>query len=257
MQALVVTHDTHKQEKAIRELLTPVGQAFGIDIVIRGFVKAVGYHVGLVLVVRKHIAGRKVIGGGGDNPVNGAEEPVHQRAIELQKHFLSDNVGVITQYAGLAVCCVEMQQIHQWPGEVVVDDIMLPCQFPEPFEYLTGQPGGCEVDVLPGLVHLMAAHLQRSICRGWTERQHAVFHPQGLTGLAQLKDGLLNTTRGFRHVGLEQMQHAHHEYLAALYVSVVIRAQRSQLNWRDRSSPPWRNLSCSSLSSIRRSIWVR
>src|SRR5690606_6678755 len=143
-------------------------------------------------------------------------ELVHQRTIELQQHPLTDNIRVVTQDTGFVVACVQMQQVHQWPGEVVVDDVMLPDQLPEAAEHLPGQSGRRQIDIEFCLVNLVVAHSDRM--RRWfcTEGQHAASHTPWEAGLAQLENGLFDAAHGVGQVGLEKVQYSHQQLPTAL-----------------------------------------
>src|SRR5690606_41154872 len=93
-------------------------------------------------IARQYIAGGQIVWGSGDDLVDRPQEAVHQRAVESQEGLLTHDVRMVAEHAWFAMPGVEVHQVHQWPWEVVVDDIHVSSQFTEAPENFPGQEIG-------------------------------------------------------------------------------------------------------------------
>lgn len=131
MQALVVTQGTNEQKEWTGELSLPVIQPLRIGSGITGWIDADGNDAGFVGVLCQNRAGGKIVGGGGDNMIDASKEAVHQGAVEPGQVFLFDDVGVIGKQRRFFQLAAEVHQIHEWPGEVVMDKVGMRGEVPE------------------------------------------------------------------------------------------------------------------------------
>lgn len=209
MQALVVAHHPDEQEEPRPEFLSPVLQTLCRRLRVAGLVQAVGDHPGLFPVLAEHVAGAEVVGRRHRDPIDAMKEAPHQRPVQFQQDALADDVRMVGDHARLVHTGEEMHQVHERPGEVVVDHVRLRRQLAELLEHAQGKPGGGELQVEPGAMHHMSTEGHDRRMRIAAQGQDVVVDPPRPAALAKLEDHLFDPAYRLAQVGLVEVQYPH------------------------------------------------
>ena len=122
---------------------------------------------------------------------------------------LANDVRVIADHAGFLGGRAEMHQIHERPGEVIIDHVGFGCQLAKLLEDAVGKARRGQLKIHPGLMNLMFADLQHAWRRIVAQRQHRALDTVTGAAFAHLEDDLFDATHGVGQIGFIKVQNSH------------------------------------------------
>ena len=169
------------------------------------FVQAKGNDFDLVLKTAYHVAGGEVVGRCAYDTVDGSQEPIHHWTVQQAQRALADDIGVVGQDRRPLRSRSQVQQVAEWPREVVVDDIGPLGETSVHGEGLQRHPAGSDLDVATSAIDLCfaaAKHQGRGI--GAQRQQPIVIAPR-LGKETDLPNYLFDTSLAIGKVGSVDM----------------------------------------------------
>src|SRR5690606_13286864 len=121
------------------------------------------------------------------------------------------NIRVVGDHHRFLDTSEEMQQIHEWPGEVVMDHIGLLSKLAEAIDYAIGKPCGRDMQMKFGAMHAVISDHQLAGPGIVAESKHLAVDTMGKAALAELEDHLLNAAHRIGQVGFKKVQYAHQQ----------------------------------------------
>ena len=209
VQALVITQHADEQEEFVAHARAPAREARSVRFRIAGLVEPERDHARLVAVAAQHGRRGQVVRRRGDDRIDAVQEPVHQRPVQLQQHFLAHDVGVVGDDGRLVDTGQEMRQVHEGPRKMVMHDVRRARHARQPADRAQRHGVRRHLDIQRHAVDRIAFVFERREVAPARQRQHLVRDAQAPGAGADLADDLLDAADGIGKMGLVKMQDTH------------------------------------------------